>query len=199
MHIKRTLASSDYGISESLNPEGNVAILRMGNVSDGSVSMDELKFVDAVPEELLLLDGDLLYNRTNSLELIGKVGLFSAPPESGLVSFASYLVRMRTNAKATTRYLSYLLNTASVLAEARSLAFVAIGQCNLNPTRYGAIHIPLPPADEQRQITDFLDEKTRQIGTLLTKSRRMIDLLKERRAALISAAVTGKIDVREAV
>ncbi len=55
----------------------------------------------------------------------------------------------------------------------------------------------LPTLSEQKEISDFLDRETAKIDSLITKARRAIDLLKERRTALISAAVTGKIDVRE--
>lgn len=59
--------------------------------------------------------------------------------------------------------------------------------------------IPLPPLPEQQAIAAYLDEQTAQFDTLMTEARRGIELLTERRTALISAAVTGKIDVREAV
>ena len=57
--------------------------------------------------------------------------------------------------------------------------------------------IPVPSLEEQKNIVIFLDRETAKIDTLITKTRRAIDLIKERRIALISAAVTGKIDVRE--
>lgn len=55
----------------------------------------------------------------------------------------------------------------------------------------------VPPLNEQQTIAAFLDRETAKIDTLIAKARRAIDLLKERRTALISAAVTGKVDVRE--
>ena len=61
------------------------------------------------------------------------------------------------------------------------------------------LRIPAPPLGEQRAIVAFLDHETAQIDTLIAKVRQAIDQIKEFRTALISAAVTGKIDVREAV
>lgn len=58
--------------------------------------------------------------------------------------------------------------------------------------------LAMPPDGEQQTIAAFLDRETAKIDTLIAKARRTIDLLKERRTALISAAVTGKIDVRDA-
>jgi type I restriction enzyme S subunit len=83
------------------------------------------------------------------------------------------------------------------LGNVRASALVAIGQCNLNPTRYGATVVALPPPDEQAAITHALDEAIQAIDVLIEKARDSIDLMCEHRSALISAAVTGKIDVRD--
>jgi type I restriction enzyme S subunit len=194
--LKRAFRSVDYGISESLSMEGDVAILRMGNIQDGQIDLADLKYVSEVEEELLLVEGDLLYNRTNSLDLIGKVGMFLGDSDIP-VSFASYLVRLRTTSKSTTRFFAYLLNTEGILGLARASAFVAIGQCNLNPTRYGMLSVAVPPLSEQEEIADYLDDETSRLSSLEAEAERAIELLQERRTALISAAVTGKIDVRE--
>lgn len=193
--LKRALLSVDYGISDALEPEGTIAILRMGNIQNGKVVTDDLKYVDTVDPALLLRSGDLLYNRTNSLDLIGKVGMFQ--DDSDLpVSFASYLVRLRTVKQSDPSYFAYLLNTEGILGLARTNAFVAIGQCNLNPTRYGQITIAIPPKEEQSSIVAYLDAETAKLDDLVAEAHRVIELLQERRTALISAAVTGKIDVR---
>lgn len=197
--LKRVFKRVDYGISDSLSSEGPVGILRMGNISDGQVVLDDLKYADEVPPDLMLTRDDLLFNRTNSLDLIGKVGRFE-PVDDAKISFASYLVRIRLEEKyGSPRFFAYLLNTPAILAEARANALVAIGQCNLNPTRYGQFWIALPPRDEQEEIVDYLGPKTAKLDTLTNSAESAITLLQERRAALISAAVTGKIDVRENV
>jgi type I restriction enzyme S subunit len=193
--LKRAFSSMDYGISESLDSEGAVAILRMGNIQDGRVVTDDLKYVDCVDPALILREGDLLYNRTNSLDLIGKVGMFVGGLDLP-VSFASYLVRLRTVEESIPAYFAYLLNTEGILGIARSNAFVAIGQCNLNPTRYGQLSIALPPLDEQIEITNYLDKKIAQIAVLREEAETAITIFLERRSALISAAVTGSIDIR---
>jgi type I restriction enzyme S subunit len=193
--LKRAFSEVDYGISESLEAEGAVGVLRMGNIGKGVASTDNLKFVESVAPNLLLRRGDLLFNRTNSLDLIGKVGLVVSAPEAAL-TFASYLVRLRLRGGMSEQFFAALLNTEGVLGEARARAFVAIGQCNLNPTRYGQLTVALPPADEQQQIAEHIDTQTARLDALSAEANRAVALLLERRAALISAAVTGKIDVR---
>jgi type I restriction enzyme, S subunit len=193
--IKRCLRSADYGISDALQPDGGIAVLRMGNIQDGEVVLDDLKFVNEVDPTLLLERDDLLYNRTNSLDLIGKVGRF-VPASDEPVTFASYLVRLRPNERCLSAFLAYALNTNGILGAARARAFVAIGQCNLNPTRYGELEVAVPPRSEQEAIVSFLDAEIGGMKGLQDNAEAAIALLNERRAALISAAVTGKIDVR---
>jgi len=193
--LKRAFQSVGYGISDALEAEGSVAILRMGNIENGRVVMEDLKFTDEVEPGLLLRRGDLPYNRTNSLDLVGKVGMFVGAPYA--VSFASYLVRMRTMVDSVPEFFAYLLNTEGILGLARSSAFVAIGQCNLNPTRYGQIEVAIPPKAEQIAIVAVLDEELAQLDSLAAEAQKAIDLLQERRTALVSAVVTGQIDVRK--
>jgi type I restriction enzyme S subunit len=193
--LKRAFRSVDYGISDSLDSEGAVAILRMGNIEDGAIVTNDLKYTDSVDIALLLEAGDLLYNRTNSLDLVGKVGMFLGD-EKKPFSFASYLVRLRTASESIPRYFAYMLNAEGLLGIARANAFVAIGQSNLNPSRYGEIAVAIPPKLEQVAIVEHLDRTTGELDALTVTAKRAIDLLQERRSALISAAVTGQIEVR---
>jgi type I restriction enzyme, S subunit len=193
--LKRVWAASDYGISASLSATGSVRVLTMGNVENGRILIPNDGFVDEVEPSMLLRDGDLLFNRTNSLVHVGKVGLCKELPAEPL-TFASYLVRLRANRLASPAFLNYLLNMQDFLGFVRSFALPSINQANLNPTRYGQIHIPLPPIDEQRAIAYFLGEETSKIDRLIAKIEEAIERLQEYRTALITAAVSGKIDVR---
>jgi type I restriction enzyme S subunit len=196
-HLKRVLAASDYGISTAVETTGAVGILRMGDINDGAVDYSRLGYVDDVPPELLLQPGDLLFNRTNSLEQIGKVGMVREDCPDKL-SFASYLVRLRFRLIADPTYFNWLLNSAYAIGWCRSEAIPAIGQANLNPSRYGYFPIPLPPLHEQCEINAALRMETTRIVEMTTSARRTIDLLRERREAVIAAAVTGQFDVEVA-
>lgn len=70
------------------------------------------------------------------------------------------------------------------------------GQPNLSQELLRSIRAPVPPEKEQQAIADFLDRETAKIDALIAKVGEAIERLKEYRTALISAAVTGKIDVR---
>ena len=194
--LKRTWASSDYGLSESIGDEGDIAVLRMSCIVDGRVDVSKSGTITEVDGHLLLRRNDLLFNRTNSLDQIAKVGLVDFEPNEPL-TFASYLVRIRTNHRTTPQYLVALLNSSLFLEFARKNAIPAIGQANLSPTRYGEIHIPLPAKVEQEEIVTFLERDAETSIPVREHIRSSISLLKERRAALISAAVTGQIPLEE--
>jgi type I restriction enzyme S subunit len=196
-HLKRVLSSIDYGISDSVEHVGTVAILRMGDIQDGEVDYSKLGFVDSVDQALLLRPGDLLFNRTNSLDQIGKVALFRGRPDHP-VSFASYLVRLRCGPRVLPEFLNWLLNSAFTVAWGRSEALPAIGQANLNPNRYGYLPMALPPLEEQRDIVAAIHGAAAKLEAVRAATERTIALLKERRAALIAAAVKGEIDVESA-
>ncbi len=194
--LKRTWGSSDYGLSESIRDEGDIAVLRMSCIVDGRVDVSKSGMITEVDRHLLLRRNDLLFNRTNSLDQIAKVGLIDFDPEEPL-TFASYLVRIRANHRATPHYLVALLNSSLFLNFARKNAIPAIGQANLSPTRYGEIHIALPPLAEQEEIVTFLKRDAETSTPIREHIRSTINLLHERRAALITAAVTGQIPAED--
>ena len=198
MHLKRALSSSDYGISDNLSASGIHPVLRMGNLQNEEITMDDVKYIDKVDPLLILKPNDILFNRTNSLDLVGKVALFRGSDKFE-VTFASYLVRFRTNELADPEYLVFFLGREEVQKKASSMAWRAIGQANLNPNRYGYLEICLPPIKEQREILSYLKEKLNDLQQPIRKVQIAIAKLKEYRTALITNAVTGKIDVRDVI
>lgn len=193
--MRRCFSSIQYGIGEATRDTGAFPVLGMGNVDDwGGVVVDETGgFVEEVDSALLLRPGDLLFNRTNSLAKVGKVGLVRALRAP--TTYASYLVRLRVNQLAEAAYLNYVLNAADFLKLARSVALPSIGQANLNPARYTELRVPLPPIGRQREIVNKLDKERSYLDALRSRVGRQIGLLKERRQALITAAVTGEMEV----
>jgi type I restriction enzyme S subunit len=163
---------------------------------DGRIDLANSGQVEDVPPGLLLTDGDILFNRTNSLDQIAKVGLLDVEPETP-TSFASYLVRIRVNSRVSQKYLVALLNSRDFLQYARSNAIPAIGQANLSPSRYGEIRIALPPREEQDEIVAATEQETKRTARLEKELIESIDLLRERRGAVITAAVTGQLSIEE--
>ena len=195
--LKRLFSKIEYGISESTQQEGKFAVLKMGNIVQGEIAFTKIEYVNEVSSQLLLDKDDLLFNRTNSLDQVAKVGIFRG--DSGEdITFASYLVRLRTDHKNFSHYINYLVNTEAFLGLARKMAIPSVQQANLNPTRYGRLEVPVPPLSEQKQIAVYLDEKTQQISAVVQCIEHQITTLTNYRKSLIHECVTGKRRITEA-
>ena len=190
--LKRVLASSTYGISASLEPSGEIAVLRMGNLVDGEIDFGDVRFLDEIDEDLLLDPNDVVFNRTNSLDLVGKASIFRGSP-SFPVSLASYLVRFRFTERYNPEYANYVMGTQELMALGRTLALPSIGQANLNPSRYALIKFPIPPKEEQSEIVAHLVDNSNEINQIEVQVSQSIESLVEYRSALITAAVTGQL------
>ncbi len=195
--IKRVVSQVDYGISESSKPEGKFPVLKMGNIQSGEIVFSKIEFVEEVFDNLLLEEGDLLYNRTNSPDQVGKAAVFRGSKKDG-ITFASYLVRLRTNHRADPYFLNYLLNSSGFLAFARKLAIPSVQQSNLNSTRYCRMLIPLPPRKEQEAICVYLDTKLGEMKRIVDDIETQIATLTAYRKSLIHECVTGQRRIMEA-
>ncbi len=195
--IKRLLSRMDYGTSEASTETGCIRVLTMGNIQKGEVIMPRSGGLDVVPDSLLLEHHDLLFTRTNgNPDLVGKVGIFRGQL-SDRVSFASYLVRLRVKRSHEPQWLHMLLNSSAFWPFARSHALVNL-QTNLNSTRYGQFPVPVPPANEQSRIIEWVAEACKSLNTALARTEREITLFREYRTRLVADVVTGKLDVRAA-
>ncbi|MBS1208785.1 MAG: hypothetical protein H6R19_1183 [Proteobacteria bacterium] len=196
VRVKRTLERMDYGISISTEQEGQHQVLKMGNIQSGKVVFSKMEFVDDVPEELLLAYNDLLYNRTNSADQVGKAAVFKNTV-SDSITFASYLVRLRVNHKVSADFLNYVLNSEGFLGFARKLAIPSVQQSNLNSTRYGRMLVPLPPMSEQLEIVEKLNALDERVCEIKSTLEKQIDTLTAYRKSLIHECVTGKRRITE--
>lgn len=123
--IKRVISRVDYGISVSTEQDGRYPVLKMGNIQAGEIEFSKMEFVDDVIDALLLETNDILYNRTNSPDQVGKAALFRGS-RNDCVTFASYLVRLRVNHRIIPEYLNYAVNCGGFLAFARRLAIPSV-------------------------------------------------------------------------
>jgi type I restriction enzyme S subunit len=195
--IKRVVSRIDYGTSESSKPEGPFVVLKMGHIQAGEIEYRDLDFVEDIPDNLLLDTGDLLYNRTNSPDQVGKAAIFRGN-KSDAITFASYLVRLRTNHRANPYFLNYLVNSNGFLSFARKLAIPSVQQSNLNSTRYGRMLIPLPPIKEQHEIREYLDAKLGELNRVVSNIETQISTLTAYRKSLIHECLTGQRRITEA-
>jgi type I restriction enzyme, S subunit len=198
--IKRVISRYDYGISESTNPTGRFPVLKMGHIQRGEIEFSNLDFVEEVSDDLLLETGDLLFNRTNSPDQVGKAAVFRGC-KADEITFASYLVRLRTSHQCDPYFLNYVVNSSGFLSFARKLAIPSVQQSNLNATRYCRIFVPLPPIEEQHEIAKHLDAKLRELSGVVGGIESQIATLAQYRKSLIheSVMVQRQLTVKEPV
>lgn len=191
VRIKRLLSRMDYGISESTERDGRYPVLKMGNIQGGEIRFTNIEFVESVEDDLILEADDILYNRTNSADQVGKAAIYRGSKADG-VTFASYLVRLRVNHRILPAFLNYAVNSSGFLSFARKLAIPSVQQSNLNSTRYGRIFVPLPPLDEQREICAYLEVQLAQLKAITSTIEAQIATLTAYRKSLIHEYVTGQ-------
>ncbi len=197
VRVKRVLAAMDYGISVSTNDEGRFPVLKMGHIQNGELEYAKLDYVDDVPETLLLEENDVLYNRTNSPDQVGKAAIFRKT-KGEAITFASYLVRLRLNHRVLPEFFNYVANSVAFLGFARRMAIPSVQQSNLNSTRYGRLWIPLPPLEEQHCIVNSLNAMSLEVHATQSVLRKQIDTLTAYRKSLIHECVTGQRRIGEA-
>jgi type I restriction enzyme S subunit len=140
-------------------------------------------------------NGDVFFTRTS--ETIEEIGFASTCKKTiEEATFAGFLIRFRPNrgelkVEFSSHYFSNSLLRAFFIKEMNLVTRASLSQDLLKK-----LPVLLPPRDEQRIIAEHLDDKVQVYTDLIAKSHRMVEILQERRTALISAAVTGKIDVR---
>lgn len=188
--------SALYGanIASSYYEGEGVRFLRTTDISDDGVLKNGGVFVHAtLIEDYMLNDGDLLISRSGT---VGRSFLYKSQ-HHGPCAYAGYLVRFVPSSDVLPEYLFLFTKTQ---AFHKFLQVMAISSTieNVNGEKYANAPFCIPPLHEQIAIAAFLEKETAKIDILIEKCETAIKLLKERRTALISAAVTGKIDVRGA-
>jgi type I restriction enzyme S subunit len=157
-----------YGTSEkTTDDDSGTPVLGMANIQNGRLDLRRVKYLhlqDNDRAKLLLRKGDILVNRTNSAELVGKSAVFDL---DGQYAFASYLIRLRLDAsradpRLVAAYINSPIGRAYMFNEKKQMT----GQANVNATKLKALPINLPPLDEQRRIVAYVDHLQEQMDAL---------------------------------
>ena len=154
------IIASQYGLSEKSGYERvGIPMLRMNNISRGELDLTDLKYVKLAPGKvgnMLLQDGDFLFNRTNSKELVGKAAVFDI---EGDYVFASYLIRLRLNTKKVNVYfVNYLFDSPIIRQQIDMISRQITGLANVNLKELCGFLIPLPPLTVQEQVAVHVRE-----------------------------------------
>ncbi len=185
-----------YGANESAEFEDQSCprYIRITDIDDeGNLRPETFKSLpEDVAKPYILKDGDLLFARSGAT--VGKTFLYRN--DWGRSAFAGYLIRARLDRRlALPSFYSYYTQSSHYWDWLQAIFIQATIQ-NVSAEKYGNLMVTLPPIDEQKQIVNFLNMGTKKLDRLSKSVEDAIVKLQEYRAALITAVVTGKIDVR---
>ena len=148
-----------YGTSEKASTEGEYVYLRMNNMGDdGSLDLSDIKRITLEGKALsncLVRKGDLLFNRTNSREKVGKTCVFCLDEP---MVIAGYIIRVRLDDRVDSTYLAAYMNLSSTKALLRGMAKGAVHQANINAKQLASIKFPLADIKAQKEFVSFVSQ-----------------------------------------
>ena len=185
-----------YGTSSPAEEEGCYPYLRMNNItSSGYMDYSKLKYINVditEKEKYSVKKGDLLFNRTNSKELVGKTGVFNLESE---MIIAGYLIRVRTNEKANPWYLWGYLNSVHGKQTLFGMCKSIVGMANINAQELQSINILMPPIELQNQFAKII-EKTESLKSQYKQSLKELENLY---GCLSQKAFKGELNFKDEI
>ncbi len=183
----------EYGSATKSKKVGKVPVLRMGNIQKGRFDWNDLVFTDNDEEinKYLLKKNDVLFNRTNSAEWVGKTAIYKGERPA---IFAGYLIRInRIEKLIDADYLTYYLNTHAAKQYGNTVRSFGVNQSNINGTKLKAYPIPLPPLKEQHHIVKELESKLTvcdKIEETISQSLQQAETLRQ---SILKKAFSGEL------
>ena len=194
--FKRQIARNDGGVWGE-DPDGisDTIVLRSTEQTvDGRWQLDNpasRKLSGSDIDGALLGEGDLLLTKSSGSSLhIGKTTLVTAEIAEMRCCYSNFMQRIRTKPTFLPKLAWYVLNNQLARQQLDLVSNSTTGLANLNATMVGQLVVIVPPLPEQTAIASFLDHETAKIDALIAEQQRLIELLKEKRQAVISHAVT---------
>lgn len=187
------IKASDYGVNAPLHeqPDG-IAVLRMGNIQHGQIDLANLKWGQIGEVEaaaLKLRDGDILFNRTNSRELVGKVALVRGEPD---YLYASYLVRLSIDRSVADPYFVFAaMNSRRGQTSIRTIATPGVSQSNISPTNLKKLPFPRYSLERQRDVARLLQD----VEAAWLEAKREVEALRGVRNSVTSQLLSGRVRV----
>ena len=142
-----------------------------------------------------LKNGDLLVTKSSGSDLhIGKTTLVTEEIAAQECCYSNFMQRLRVNSKTEARFVYWILNSSFARSQMAFVSNSTSGLGNLSASLLGSLQVFVPQLDVQKAVSEFLDRKTAEADALVAKYERLIELLEEKRVALITQAVTKGLD-----
>lgn len=185
--------SVEYGTSAKSAETGACPVLRMGNIQNGKFDWTDLVYTDDEEEiaKYLLKEGDVLFNRTNSPELVGKSAIFKSKRAA---IFAGYLIRVnQIETIVESQYLNYFLNSHIAKQHGNTVKTDGVNQSNINGEKLVNYPFPFCSLEEQKVIVELLDARLSEVDQLeltITTSLQQAEALRQ---SILKKAFSGQL------
>lgn len=195
VRVEDVIYPPKYGTSNKSLSSGAIPVLRMGNIQDGEIVFDKLVYSNDITdnEKYNLKNGDLLFNRTNSAELVGKTGIYRGQRPA---IYAGYLILLRPIGLYPD-YLNFVLGSSYARSYCKEVKTIGVQQCNINAEKISSFIIPLPPLAEQQRIVAKIEEllpKVEEYGKAQDALNKLNAELPERlKKSILQEAIEGRL------
>ena len=165
-HLGCSSTGPEYGTAAKSSSQGEVPVVRMGNIQNGRIDWGDLVYTSDKEEiaRYSLQPGDVLFNRTNSPELVGKTALYRGERPA---LFAGYLVRVnQINQLASGPYVAHFLNSPLAREHGKLVKTDGVNQSNINGTKLQEYPFPFCSRNEQAEIVRILDDRLEAVKAL---------------------------------
>ena len=181
-----------YGTSEKSSSVGKITVLRMGNITDiGTIDYSNLVYSsnDEDIKQYSLKKGDLLFNRTNSSEWVGKTAIYKGEQPA---IYAGYLIRVRP-ILISSDYLNIVMNSSYYRNWCYNVKTDAVNQSNINAQKLSQLMIPIPPLKEQERIVVEVAKWISLIDTIKNSKEDLQTTIKQAKSKILNLAIHGKL------
>jgi len=181
-----------YGTSEKSSSVGKIAVLRMANLTNwGTIDYSDLVYSsnDEDIKQYSLKKDDLLFNRTNSSEWVGKTAVYK---EERPAIYAGYLIRVRP-ILISSDYLNYVMNSSYYRNWCYNVKTDAVNQSNINAQKLSQLMIPVPPLKEQERIIIEIAKWISLIDTIKNSKENLQVIIKQAKSKILGLAIHGKL------
>ena len=179
-----------YGTSKKSTSSGLIAVLRMGNIQSGEIDYADLVYSSDAEDikKYILKKNDLLFNRTNSAEWVGKTAIYRGNIPA---IYAGYLIRIRTFIDS--EYLNVVMNSGYAKEYCNSVKTDGVNQSNINAQKLGYFLVPIPPIIEQRRISSSIAKFLLAISTIQKEEDHIAGLIQKAKSKILDLAIRGKL------
>ena len=182
-----------YGTSTKSSKEGKVPVLRMGNMQNGLIDWEDLVYSNDEEDnqKYLLSEGDVLFNRTNSPELVGKTSIISSDRPA---IYAGYLIRLNhLKSLIASKYLNYYLNSHTAKVYGSYVKTDGVNQSNINGQKLSNYPLPLPSLPEQYQIVTAIETRLSVCDELGKTIDAQLERAQALRRSVLKRAFAGEL------